>query len=907
MSVDVQDKSHSPKDVLSRILLSQIRPSKRNTRRIIREEMVEARRASMADGGQVNPIIIRPLTDQEKAAAGSSLEPAQPNLGPQLVASAQLEPDKNILYEIVDGEIRYWAAKKNGDKEIDAIIKNLTPEEAVKNSVKGNRGFKTNWFEDSLVMEELSKKPFEMEQQAIAGLFEVDGAVVSRALKLLKVLNPASRAFLFDSVKRNEGVWQFRERPTSLLGEVKDEAKVESTLKVIQTLELETPQIKDLVAHIQGGGDPAQFEPAKKAPKPRKAVESLQPTFAEAMVGTSSDGSPAETPKKAGSPQSTVDSKQNNQKTQQPSGAGSTTEPALPKPRPGLDGQPKGKDAIDGLKKAGKEAKEELGAKVAQAKAKYADAHKESAQPNLAAPLDGSQQVPPGGKPSRWESLKLIGHFLWIGTKLAFKCLKHLAKWVVKRVHHDCGYLAKQLVPHHGKSGLGGNLSRLVVQRVVYLVLTLAAYGLPLGLIASLFGGWHWIYSTGMALVHLVFIQWPLGLAVLVLQSPWAALGLWVLLLVWIKKAFQPKFLEMVVIAVLLVVVWWFRGWWMGELHISLPSVPRSQTEEQGLSAPIPEKGIGASSTTPKASLLTTTRPKSSKVYLPTANRELPTSSYLPAHAWTESDEDRAYLDSELLALPQPCRILDFPVTVDAAMGEGMATGRLQDLADPDKYTLMSWPRQETDPVGHRGRHGAHPELAGGRLGKPGGQFPGCGLWPGQNRVLLGRRQGHPLQQNRNGGGPSPSGLPMRRGGLQPEKALHGAMRQRGKLRAPGFGHGILHPVPRGRAADTIGGLPYLNQGVRLDGDGKAVMMWDNSPVEKAGVLFGDRLWSVDTNTYGRQSRETLEAALQALASGKHNLFVVTPKDWDNARRSEDFHSDTTPIPERRLYSLTVP
>src|SRR5208282_5856295 len=95
-------------------------------------------------------------------------------------------------------------------------------------------------------------------------------------------------------------------------------------------------------------------------------------------------------------------------------------------------------------------------------------------------------KVPPGGKLSQNANWVLVFHFLWVGTKLAFKTLKHLAKWVVKRVHHDCSYLAKQLVPHHGKTGIFGNLPRLLVRGVVYLVLTLAAYGLPLGFIASL-------------------------------------------------------------------------------------------------------------------------------------------------------------------------------------------------------------------------------------------------------------------------------------------------------------------------------------------------------------------------------------------------------------------------------------
>ncbi len=233
---------------IHRIPLIQIRPSKRNTRKIIQEDMVEARRASMASGGQTNPIVLRPLTDKEK------LE----------------EPDKNILFEIVDGEIRYWAAKKNGDTEIDAIIKNLTPEQAFKESIKGNLGFKPNWFEMYLAMEEFERTDLNIQKQEIAALFEVDNAIVTRALNLIRVLTPGAKDLLFEQFKKSEGTWQITERPIYRLTDLGDPNLIEKAIPVVLNLQLTEPQVKDLVEWIQSGKDPAQFEPTVKERKQKE-------------------------------------------------------------------------------------------------------------------------------------------------------------------------------------------------------------------------------------------------------------------------------------------------------------------------------------------------------------------------------------------------------------------------------------------------------------------------------------------------------------------------------------------------------------------------------------------------------------------------------------------------------------
>src|SRR5258708_29282479 len=89
----------SPK-VIRSIPLTQIRPSRNNPRRVIRQDMIDARAASMAQSGQSTPIKVRPLTPEEKTQ----------------------EPSQEVLYEIIDGELRYRAALKLGWQDIEAQI-----------------------------------------------------------------------------------------------------------------------------------------------------------------------------------------------------------------------------------------------------------------------------------------------------------------------------------------------------------------------------------------------------------------------------------------------------------------------------------------------------------------------------------------------------------------------------------------------------------------------------------------------------------------------------------------------------------------------------------------------------------------------------------------------------------------
>ncbi len=304
------------------------------------------------------------------------------------------------------------------------------------------------------------------------------------------------------------------------------------------------------------------------------------------------------------------------------------------------------------------------------------------------------------------------------------------------------------------------------------------------------------------------------------------------------------------------------------------------------MSAPIPEKGIGALA----------------------ADRRLSTNlTYISACAWKESDEDKSYLEAEIAVLPPSCRVLDCPITADSAMGEGMATGRLQDLADPDKYILVQGHDKKQIQSVQVGATGLTLNLPGDALGNLAGNFLGVGASPAKTAFFwedvraihcskIETVSDHPGTSYYCGVVASSLKKPFTMFCANAEAMEH-------LVSAMEF---FIKTSQNGKAV-PVRGMPYPNQGVLLDGGGEAVMMWDNSPMEKSGFLFGDRVWNVDMDTDQQPHRENLEAALQGLAPGKHSLYVVNPKEWDDAHRLEDPQSSDGFNPKREKLALDVP
>jgi hypothetical protein len=263
-----------------------------------------------------------------------------------------------------------------------------------------------------------------------------------------------------------------------------------------------------------------------------------------------------------------------------------------------------------------------------------------------------------------------------------------------------------------------------------------------------------------------------------------------------------------------------------------------------------------------------------------------------------------ATVETELAALPDGSFLIkDFPVEVDTSMQPDMAGTRTQDLTDHDRYTVRIG-RDKKDiqavvPGSSTLILGFSKGLLGNLTDPLGGGSNGAKIiWEDIQAI-------HCYEWDGMGDHPRkiyvcalliPEKVPVIVQCGSPTDMAHFVSAIEFWIRNARHGTGV-----------PLGGLPYIHQGVLLnDGcDEKAV--WENSPMGQAGLSWGDRLWSVDANTYGKQSRDALVRALDSLAPGKHNLFIVASKDWDRARQSEDFHSDAPFNPARRAVVLNVP
>jgi hypothetical protein len=233
----------STSKVIRSIPLTQIRPSRNNPRRVIRQDMVDARAASMAQSGQSTPIKVRALTPDEKASAlrpqaeGQGLSvpiPGEKGIGAQ-------ETSPEVLYEIIDGELRYRAALKNGWQEIEAQILDISPKKAFQEAIKSNRINMPGWFEDYLAMEQLEKEG-ELQKQEIAALFEVHNNNVGRALKILGVLNQACRDLVLQNLEKPPGEWKISENALFRLTDLGAGDGLERALRVALDRQLSEPQ-----------------------------------------------------------------------------------------------------------------------------------------------------------------------------------------------------------------------------------------------------------------------------------------------------------------------------------------------------------------------------------------------------------------------------------------------------------------------------------------------------------------------------------------------------------------------------------------------------------------------------------------------------------------------------------------
>ncbi|HXL74093.1 MAG TPA: hypothetical protein VN963_10775, partial [bacterium] len=275
------------------------------------------------------------------------------------------------------------------------------------------------------------------------------------------------------------------------------------------------------------------------------------------------------------------------------------------------------------------------------------------------------------------------------------------------------------------------------------------------------------------------------------------------------------------------------------------------------------------------------------------SKKQAPVSSVpIAVTAWNPSDESQADLDFEIAAVSKQTRIKPFafePNILDAAI----AGQRLQDLQDPDKYTLRRG--RETDKV--LGVNLLSTNLvvsfkSSDALG---------GFVDGSNKTSFYWEDVKTIHVNQL----VSAGVTLYQCGV-----IADGMKEPFTLQCP-RAEDLKHLISalefwiktsQGHYA-PLTGMPYLNQGLVLNNDCVVDKLWADSPAwnavsyietaqpnrvaqleasqqVKAGVALGDHLWSIGKVTPEKQERNDLEAGLQTLPV---TFFVVPHAEWEKA------------------------
>jgi hypothetical protein len=315
----------------------------------------------------------------------------------------------------------------------------------------------------------------------------------------------------------------------------------------------------------------------------------------------------------------------------------------------------------------------------------------------------------------------------------------------------------------------------------------------------------------------------------------------------------------------------------------------KAQTQAPQTVPPAQAQPMPAKKTTGAAHKRKTTNPS-----LPTAN------AYIPAQPFQPGGEDPAAYGEEINNPSENHRIIDCPVPVDAAMGADMASHRLADLQDPDKFSVFQGHDQKTVLTVVPTTSDLTLSFKGPLGNLLGGETKMEFYWEDVKAIhcygiVTGTDNPQTVYQ---------CGLEIT--GSRKPLVIRCAS-SAGMVHMVSALEYFIRTAQGGKAA-PLGSLPYLNQGVRLGGEGVVDLLWDNSPAGKAGIRLNDAIWCLGPVDLGApQGKKNLEAGLQALAPGRHELYLVTAADWLKAKADVDIHSVETFNPPRHRVMLDVP
>ena len=202
--------------------------------------------ATLKAGGQQMPILLRLRSAEERAKA---------------------HPDKP--YKLVEGYLRTAGVPLAGLTALDAIIRPMEPKEERRAAILANVRKDMHWLAWGEAGEDLMADDPDLTQQQVADMIKVERTWLTKTLKLLKVLNQASRGLICANCT-NPGDYPLPEACVRQLGDLTsgsqdDQILIEKALRVVLDRKMTLEQVKKLIAWVKAGHNPEDFQ--LKTPK----------------------------------------------------------------------------------------------------------------------------------------------------------------------------------------------------------------------------------------------------------------------------------------------------------------------------------------------------------------------------------------------------------------------------------------------------------------------------------------------------------------------------------------------------------------------------------------------------------------------------------------------------------------
>jgi len=232
-----------------KIQIYKILPNPNNPRKVITPDMTDNMAASIRTVGLMSPIKV--------IKAGEVVR------GKGEVEDEKAKDEKQGEYELISGHLRLEACKKLGWTEIEAEVLDISPDKARILAMLENMGQPMFWLDRYIGIEGLMAGSKTMTQKQAADTLGVDQPYVSRAMKILGVLNTGARQAIYGNPILST-FWDVPEASVFALtalatGEQDDLLRVEQALKVLLERHMTEQQAKKLVDWVLLGNKPEDF------------------------------------------------------------------------------------------------------------------------------------------------------------------------------------------------------------------------------------------------------------------------------------------------------------------------------------------------------------------------------------------------------------------------------------------------------------------------------------------------------------------------------------------------------------------------------------------------------------------------------------------------------------------------